>query len=585
MLLLAIKISNLFNLNESKLQIKFSDNNISDDNINKLITGLFYPDLPCSYFYIKEKKIEIELRLCSIVQLTTLGKNIETAIKSQMEDSHNGRFSINHSMSYDNNLNREYIRDLIVARCIIMLYSFFETKNFAFLGFLIHIIQDSYSQSHTSRNNYNLHTQKKTIIYNKSQVKEKLESANFIRDSIDLQNIIINYDNINKLLYYVLDNDNNRKLLLQSINSISTDNIDNVDITSFINIIIKLLLSLFDNNNNKKLELIHILFGWNHFLHKTIFSNISTDEKISDKNVNNNILKKESNKLIIDINKISSNQSNILQNIKYENLSHSLRRLYKLTTNYLYNDNIIERIYSQNGGGVYSQNNINTKRYYIDSFLYYPLQNKEKHKTKDCGYVLIKKNPYFFIQTVIDTKTILELCLTEFYKYNINPTKENAKESITKIYNYLINNTFYLKDLKETNNDSNDSSNFFDINKCMLKSVISNTPNYTIKKILNDIKTTNTDYSLDQKIINDITSEINLYLTTAATVTSTAPVVTATKSTTAPTVSKSTASVTGTTTASVTGTTTALVLEQTKYKQKYEKYKQKYLMYKIKYNL
>ena len=67
MLLLSIKLSNLFNLDSSKLQIKFNDNNISDKNLNKLMTGLFYPDLPCSYFYIKDKKIEIEIRLCSIV--------------------------------------------------------------------------------------------------------------------------------------------------------------------------------------------------------------------------------------------------------------------------------------------------------------------------------------------------------------------------------------------------------------------------------------------------------------------------------------------------------------------------------------
>ena len=539
MLLLSIKLSKLFKIDSQNNKINFNNKNISDNDINNLITGLIYPDLPCSYYYIKEQKIQMEIRLCSIIQLAFLGKNMETAIKSQIEDSHNGKFSINHSMSYSENLDNEYIRDLIVARCIIILYSFFETGNFAYLGYLIHIIQDAYSTSHTNR--IKLNSEKKNIRYSQKDVENKIKSTKFIKEDINLDNINIDYNNINRLIYYILDDDNNRKLLLDSIKSISANsNIENLDLTNFINLIIKLLLSLC-NTDEKKLIMVKILFGWWEW-HSDYY------ETISISNINPEIMIDGK----IEITKIEQHSSKILQNITYKNLSHSLRRLYKIVTHYLYDNDIIERIYIQTGGksslsglqpsasGKSSLSGLqpsasgsrlitsglkdNTikgleleaKRltnYFISSFLYYPKQDKETHKNKDCGYVLFANNEFLFTQAIIDIKIILELSLTEFYKYQANKTKDNAKESITKIYNYLINNTFYLfksNDFPKINNDKSLSNNNWYTNlKCLYSSALVTTNN-NIKSLILAINQVENNYKLNEQTIKIIESNFEI---------------------------------------------------------------------------
>ena len=78
-----------------KINEKLFYNNI-EINLEDLVKGIFYPDLPCSYFFIKDNHIEMIPRLCSVLDLTSLGKNITTNVRSQIEESHNGRFSINY---------------------------------------------------------------------------------------------------------------------------------------------------------------------------------------------------------------------------------------------------------------------------------------------------------------------------------------------------------------------------------------------------------------------------------------------------------------------------------------------------------
>jgi len=147
--------------------------------------------------------------------------------------------------------------------------------------------------------------------------------------------------------------------------------------------------------------------------------------------------------------------------------------------------------------------------YFISSFLYYPKQDKETHKNKDCGYVLFANSEFLFTQTIIDIKIILELSLIEFYKYQANKTKDNAKESITKIYNYLINNTFYLcksEDFSKINNDKSLSNNNWYTNlKCLSSSALVTTNNNIISFIL-AINQVEKNYKLNEETIKIIES-------------------------------------------------------------------------------
>ena len=149
-LLLAIKNNLNFRIGKNK-EIYFNDKKLLEKDIEELVKGLFYPDLPCSYFFIKDNHIEIKTRLCSVLDLTSLGKNIKKNVRSQLEESHNGRYSINHSMSDNPNKTNLEIRDIIIARCIIIFYMFLETKDYSFIGMLLHPIQDSYSPVHSYR--------------------------------------------------------------------------------------------------------------------------------------------------------------------------------------------------------------------------------------------------------------------------------------------------------------------------------------------------------------------------------------------------------------------------------------------------
>ena len=131
--------------------LKLGDIQLNDDNIRQFSKGLFFPDLPCAYFYLDKGQLEMFIKLCSATKLVTLGKNTENTVSSQIEESHNGKFSINHSMATNDYDTNENVRLEIVRRCCIIGFKFLTTKDFAYLGYLTHVIQDSYSPGHTFR--------------------------------------------------------------------------------------------------------------------------------------------------------------------------------------------------------------------------------------------------------------------------------------------------------------------------------------------------------------------------------------------------------------------------------------------------
>ena len=154
LLLLAIKNNPNFRI-ENK-EIFFMGKKIDPKNIEEIVKGLFYPDLPCSYFFIKDNHIEMIPRLCSILDLSSFGKNITTNIRSQIEESHNGRYSINHSMSDNPNKTNSETRDTIIARCIVIFFILLTKKDYSCIGQILHTVQDSYSPSHSYRQKSNI---------------------------------------------------------------------------------------------------------------------------------------------------------------------------------------------------------------------------------------------------------------------------------------------------------------------------------------------------------------------------------------------------------------------------------------------
>ena len=498
-LLLAIKSSKLFDI--QKKNINFNNNlNILDNDINNLIKGLFYPDLPCSYFYIKENRIKMEIKLCSILKLGTLGKNLETSIKSQIEESHNGRYSINHSMAYDPKLTNRQVRDAIIARCIVMLFSFFETKDFAFLGYIIHIIQDSYSPVHSYREELTNqeYESKKDTVFTINDITTNINNLKFISPEFTCDNI--NYTTISDLTYKLIDN--NKSELLLSIKTINNNNDPTkLNISNFINKIIELFLSYCSNNSDSQLKMLYILLGYNKNNISTSFFNVFSDEKVLFDKINPNIF--ISKKKEIDKTKIENNKTNILKNnIIYDNLSHTLRRIYKLITNSLYNDDIINIIFKNQIGG---QEYIEKK--YIKSFLYYPHQDQKKHAIKDCGYIQIEEYPQILLEVINNTQKILELCLTNYY--NINNNNQSILNAIIDIYNILINDIFYMSDINldtQISIKNNDKKNFsiFDSRylNCMKE-------NITITNQINNINQIFTDSN--SKTINNLSEKIQNY--------------------------------------------------------------------------
>lgn len=486
LLLLGLKKNN--NIKIINNQIFFRDKLLTEENIENLIKGVFYPDLPCANFFTNNN-IEMKVRLCSVTKILSLGKNISNNMRSQIEESHNGQFSINHSMAdHPNKLNID-IRDSIVSKCIILLYLLLSTNDYSFLGYILHIIQDSFSPVHSFREELDNDDEKKAmktktiteIIDNFKQIKKIKPRLNFLK---------IDHLFVSDLVYHIIDDRNNIRIILKLIRNtkkIDKTKIESINYNKLINKIIELMLDKCpDNDNVIKKKVLNILLGYlDGKIKKSVFKNPLAEEKISINKINPELLLNNE----INVDKINKLKGEILiGDIFYNDLSHNIRRVYKILMNSLFNEDVlsrIKRIIPQKGG---------TKTKSIKAFLYYPDQDQDKHAVKDCGYVQLDSYDITFKQCLNDTKYIINFCLEALQKENTN---ENLIDSLTEFYHYLILNTFYMSDndlktiVSQTNKDtieiSKTNSSFL---KCSLDHLyyISINFNLKYKRILSDFK-------------------------------------------------------------------------------------------------
>jgi len=384
---------------------------LNDENIRQFSKGLFFPDLPCAYFYLDKGQLEMFIKLCSETKLLTLGKNTENTVSSQIEESHNGKFSINHSMAtndYDTNAN---VRIEIVRRCCIVGYKFLTTRDFAYLGYLIHIIQDSYSPGHTFRDFIENDPTKVNYDYNSLITNlKKLNKHEFKLTSE------INAKTINNLAYVMLGDENNIKIIIDETDRLLKDNKskEEIDYSNLFNILITLLINTADTIDTAIIKkILQIIIDSSD---TDIISNIYIEKKILKKKI---LYQK-----IID-----NNYRDIFRSgVTYDKFPHNLTRLYKLVMNYLYSLYNLNKMELLKGG---------ENRYpYIKLFLFYPNQDSTVHGIKDCKGILKKdyNDKQLYNWAIHDTANILAILLF---------TKD-IKEGITNLYNHLMNTTYYI---------------------------------------------------------------------------------------------------------------------------------------------
>lgn len=134
-------------------------------NKDKILKGLIYVDLPCGVYELtKDKKNYIfhSKTLCSSIKILNILNDVPTRGNVNIFQYHRGHFAYLHSMTTDpENTNRK-IRDKIITSIIgYALLAIYDDKiydkniypNAMWIGFILHIITDSYSPSHTIRSN------------------------------------------------------------------------------------------------------------------------------------------------------------------------------------------------------------------------------------------------------------------------------------------------------------------------------------------------------------------------------------------------------------------------------------------------
>jgi hypothetical protein len=134
--------------------------------------------------------------------------------------------------------------------------------------------------------------------------------------------------------------------------------------------------------------------------------------------------------------------------ISYTNIPHMIRRLYKITMNILFTEQQIDEF---KGGGI-SQSIIN--------FRLYGAQDKNAHVFTDCKKYFYLYDMPQYKYSIIDTINIFVI---------LNSTKSNDNK-IIELFNYLINNTYYINILyTDKKTDFNISYNNYFVENRFLK--------------------------------------------------------------------------------------------------------------------
>jgi len=137
-----------------------------DTRRRKLFDGVNYPDLPCGKYKISDDQhvtMHVQ-RVCPIYKLYRILSS-RRYVLTELHQSHRGIFAFYHSMSFDPELKvKDVVNTIIInlASCAFLAiyddeYYKYDKKGIAphpnifWIGFMLHVIQDSFSQSHTIR--------------------------------------------------------------------------------------------------------------------------------------------------------------------------------------------------------------------------------------------------------------------------------------------------------------------------------------------------------------------------------------------------------------------------------------------------
>lgn len=157
------EVLKLININEPYFDYNFSDDKLT---YHKLRKGMIYPDLPCGKYELIKSDNDVfsimkKKSVCNITKLHKIMGHLDNL--KEIFHSHRGINAFLHSMSYNPSLKAKNIRNTIIthisAYALLSIYD----KNYYlgnkiepspsifWIGIILHIITDSYSQSHTIR--------------------------------------------------------------------------------------------------------------------------------------------------------------------------------------------------------------------------------------------------------------------------------------------------------------------------------------------------------------------------------------------------------------------------------------------------
>ena len=124
---------------------------LDNDSYSAIIEGLAFPDFPCPNLVINGDRVDMNFKNCNTFQMLYRFWYDDYSIGNQ---SHNGLYAAWHSMTFDPLKTVENIAKNIAEYVLICCKNALElstNERFVWLGFALHIIQDSYSPSHTLR--------------------------------------------------------------------------------------------------------------------------------------------------------------------------------------------------------------------------------------------------------------------------------------------------------------------------------------------------------------------------------------------------------------------------------------------------
>ena len=228
-----------------------------------------------------------------------------------------------------------------------------------------------------------------------------------------------------------------------------------IDLSILMNKIINNILKLC-TNISIKIKILNMLLGYEDGKYNSGFISKFFGNEIVPLYLINVI---KDNKLSDDIN-FNNDVIFLQQPLIYDNLSHNLRRVYKLLFNNFYNYLITQEILlkykkcCKSGESKYNYTYLSSRPYII-SFLYYPSQDASTHSKFDCFNVLIKTYENLLNFAILDTKNILQISLELYSEYiikknNITTTQDELDACILgglkRLYDYLVEFTFKMSE-------------------------------------------------------------------------------------------------------------------------------------------